>query len=449
MKKTILIADDDKNVRLSLSFLLEDAAYIPIEANCAAEVLSTLNEEPIDVLLLDLNYSKDTTSGEEGLSLLKTIRARFPKLPVIVMTGWASLDVVVEAMKTGAQDFIEKPWDNHRLLQIVRQQLEFAQLKLKNQFLSGTGPALPQQFCWQSPVMLSLFTQAQRIASSDAAVLLTGENGTGKSSLAAYIHQASNRREEPMITINMGAIPADLFESEMFGHKKGAFTGASEHRTGRFELAHRSTLFLDELSTIPLAQQAKLLRVLETGEFEAVGSSTTQKTDVRLISASNSNFSDLIKQQSFREDLYYRLNTIILHVPALRERTEDIVPLAHFFLHQHCQKYHRPGLTLSPQAQLSIQHYPWPGNVRELSHVIERAVLLTLEDVISHQQLNLHHVSAGIDTSEGFPTLDDAEYQLIKKALVESCHNVKSAATLLGITPSALYRRLEKFNLHA
>lgn len=449
MKKTILIADDDKNVRLSLSFLLEDATYIPIEASCPAELLTILTTEQIDVLLLDLNYSKDTTSGEEGLSLLRTIHQRYPKLPVVVMTGWASLDVVVEAMKSGAQDFIEKPWDNHRLLQIVRQQLELSQLRLKNQLLHLPTASAPQQFIWQSPVMQSLFAQAQRIAGSDAAVLLTGENGTGKSTLAAYIHQASKRRDEPMVTINMGAIPADLFESEMFGHKKGAFTGASEHRTGRFELANRSTLFLDELSTIPLSQQAKLLRVLETGEFEAVGSSATQKTDVRLISASNSNFSELIRLQSFREDLYYRLNTIILHVPALRERQEDIVPLAHYFLRQHGQKYHRPGLTLSQQAQLSIQHYSWPGNVRELSHVIERAVLLTPDDLISHQQLNLPQESTDIITSDGFPTLDHAEYQLIKKALIESCHNVKSAAVLLGITPSALYRRLEKFNLHA
>lgn len=455
MSATILIVDDDENVRLSLEFLLEEQGYNTLEADSPTQAAILLESQSVDLMLLDMNYAKDTTGGEEGLEFLNQLQQQNNQVPVIAMTAWASVNVVVPAMQNGASDFIEKPWDNNRLLQVIKQQLAMASLKQKNRQLQQNqrNDSTSGSFQWRSAVMQNLERQIERVANADAGVLLTGENGTGKSTIAGRIHQMSDRSEENLVVVNMGAIPSELFESEMFGHKRGAFTGANENRIGRFELADGGSLFLDEIAAIPQAQQAKLLRVLETGEFEQVGCSKTRRANVRMISASNADFERLIQDNQFRQDLYFRLNTIMLHVPPLRERSEDIIALAHHFLRQYGQKYRRNPLTISAAAQRVLQQYHWPGNVRECSHVMERAALLSPSDEITEQDLNLSvsATSDAVDTTQSttmpMMTLEEGERMLILQALEQSDNNTQNAATLLGITPSALYRRIDKYQI--
>jgi DNA-binding NtrC family response regulator len=372
-------------------------------------------------------------------------------IPVIAMTAWSNTELVVKAMQLGAGDFIEKPWNNQRLHQVLLQQLQLQNLNRKNRALNQRLENVKPELVWQSDSMNQLIQQLTAVAETDANILLTGENGTGKSQLAHWIHLNSARAQQAFIAVNMGAIPETLFESEMFGHKKGAFTDAKEQRIGRFELAKGGSLFLDEIATIPVAQQAKLLRVLESGEFEMLGSSQTQRTDIRIISATNGNFSHLISENLFRQDLYYRLNTLEFRVPALRERPEDIPVLADFFARKHGQRYRKPDISFSSGARKAMQHYDWPGNIRELSHMMERAVLLTQAGVVSAEQLSLpttHSLSKSTSNDQlPFMTLEAAELQLIHQALAESQSNKQKAADILGITKSSLYRRLEKYGL--
>jgi DNA-binding NtrC family response regulator len=354
---------------------------------------------------------------------------------------------VVKAMQLGAGDFIEKPWNNQQLHQVLQQQLQLHALNRKNKALSQRLEDPTPELVWHSEAMNRLMQQLTAVAATDANILLTGENGTGKSQLAHWLHAKSIRASQPFISVNMGAIPESLFESEMFGHKKGAFTDAKEQRIGRFELAKGGSLFLDEIATVPVAQQAKLLRVLESGEFEMLGSSQTQRTDVRIISASNCNFAQLIADGAFRQDLYYRLNTLEFRVPPLRERPEDITHLARFFVRKHGQRYRKPELELSACALKTLQAYHWPGNIRELSHMMERAVLLTQETALTAAQLHLPDSRAAAPERLPMMTLEAAELQLIHQALSECQGNKQKAADLLGITKSSLYRRLEKYGL--
>ncbi len=451
MSTTVLVIDDMPDVRLSANFLLSSHNYQVLEASSPLEALEIVKQQAIDLILLDMNYQADTTSGQEGLDFLDMLNKENLNIPVVAMTGWSSVDVAVKAMQQGANDFIEKPWDNQRLLQVIKQQIQFSGLKKQNQRLQQhnqkNATKHADELVWQSSAMSQLMTEIERLAHTDATILLTGENGTGKSSIANLIHQKSSRCHQNLVTVNMGAIPEALFESEMFGHKKGAFTDAKETRMGRFEMANEGTLFLDEIGNIPLAQQAKLLRVLENNEFEMVGSSITQHSNVRLISASNADFEHLIAAEKFRPDLYYRLNTIELHVPALRDRIEDIMPLACHFVHKHSMRYKRLKMSLADDVEDKLTSYPWPGNIRELSHMMERAVLLSSNEKITANDIPLKTSSVKQGSEIPFMSLDQAEQQLLKQALNKAKGSAVDAAQLLGISKSAIYRRMEKYDI--
>ncbi len=444
---TILIADDDEDIRLALDLLLSANGYKIIEASDAKEVVLQTQRQKPDLVLLDMNFSRDTTSGQEGLDILKQLQQS--NIPTILMTAWGSIELAVKGLQQGACDFIEKPWDNQRLLQIIKQQIQVTDLKKQNRRLRQHQQVVKSEaLVWQSKSMCKLMTEIKRIAKTDATVLLTGENGTGKSSIAAYIHQLSARCQQSLVTVNMGAIPESLFESELFGHKKGAFTDAKETRIGRFEMANDGTLFLDEIANIPLAQQAKLLRVLESNEYEMVGSSVTERANVRLISASNANFDTLLQDEKFRADLFYRLNTIEIHVPPLRERTEDILPLAKHFVEKHALRYGQTNLLLADDVAEKLMNYDWPGNIRELSHVMERAVLFADDKIISAQSITLKKTVNQMNTETlPFMTFEQAEQKLLVQALQKTNGLTVEAAELLGISKSAIYRRMEKYDI--
>ncbi len=442
----ILVVDDSPEIRLSAAFILEDQGFSVLEAENHHYAQTILAENNVDLILLDMNFSLDTTSGEEGLRFLTWLGKSDFVIPVIAMTGWSNVDLAVNAMRLGACDFIEKPWNNQRLSQIIRQQLKMAGLQVQNQKLKQQlEPVAEQDFIWRSEAMARLLRQIDSVAATDASILLTGDNGTGKSHLAQRIHQQSDRAYDAFISVNMGAISESLFESEMFGHKKGAFTDAKENRIGRFDLAKHGTLFLDEIANIPQSQQAKLLRVLESGEYEVLGSSQTQHANSRVISATNGDIDQLISNGAFREDLYFRLNTIELRVPSLKERIQDIAPLAKHFITQHGKKYNREELSLTPGALQALEAYHWPGNVREMSHLMERVVLLAQGSSLGLEDLHLSTLKPS--NSLRMMTLDQAEQILIEQALELTHKNVPKAAIMLGLTKSTMYRRLEKYGI--
>ena len=449
--QTILLADDDDDIRLALELLLVTNSYRVIHAANAQEIQSQADREMPNLVLLDMNFSRDTTSGQEGLEMLKKLVDA--NIPVILMTAWGSIDLAVAGLKQGASDFIEKPWDKQRLLSSIEQQLSVSRIKQEHQgyrqFLSSAPidntNKVTQQNKWvcQSTAMQGIEQLAQQIAPTNANVLILGENGTGKSLLTERIHQLSERRNAPLISVNMAAIPDNLFESELFGHQKGAFTDAKQQRVGRFQLADKGSLFFDEIGSLALHLQPKLLRVLETGQYEILGSSQTQKADVRMISATNADLNQLVADKLFRQDLLYRLNTIVITMPSLRERLEDVLPLAEKFIEHFAKKYHKHKLTLSSDALTKLKAHNWPGNIRELSHVIERAVLLSTLDQISPQQLLLDNTQDPKNQVKLQP-LEQAERQLIEKALEFTSGNIIEAAKILAISRNALYRRLEK-----
>ncbi|MCP4323006.1 MAG: sigma-54-dependent Fis family transcriptional regulator [Alteromonadales bacterium] len=461
MIKKILVADDDQGILTSLRFLFKSQPYDVTFARTPQEALFFVKKERFDLILMDLNYEQDTTSGDEGLTLIKQIKAVDEELPIVVMTGWGSIEIAVAAMQLGASDFVQKPWDNERLISILNQQLLLAaksrqtnKLNAENQLLKselGMGEAIiPTSI---SASMKQLINQLEQFACTDINILLTGENGTGKSMLVNFIHQHSLRIGQPLVSVNMGGITETLFESEMFGHVKGAFTDAKENRIGRFELADQGTLFLDEIANVPLTQQAKLLRVLEEKQFERVGSSQTQQTNFRLISATNGDLETMVQSGEFRQDLLFRLNTLVLHVPALRERPEDIESLANDFIKQTAKRYNKAVPSLSAEALLSLQQYSWPGNVRELSHTIERAVLVANEQVeANHLMLNtstkkVAESNAGMAEPFENKTLVDIERSVICSRLNAFSGCAVSAAKSLDLSRSAFYRRLEKLGL--
>jgi DNA-binding NtrC family response regulator len=398
---------------------------------------------------MDLNYARDTTSGREGLDLLKEIHERDRLLPVIVMTGWGSIDTAVEAMRRGARDFIQKPWDNERLLTILRTQTELGRalrqttrLEAQTQILQADG--LPKLIA-QAPSMQPVLQIVARVGPSDANVMILGENGTGKGVVAQALHAVSPRTNRAMVTVNAGGVSEGVFESELFGHVKGAFTDAKQDRVGRFELADGGTLFLDEIANVPLSQQQKLLRVLETGEFERLGSSKTRKADVRLISATNADLDAEVSGGRFRQDLLFRLNTVEIRLPPLRERREDVGPLAEYFLRTHAQRYRKALAGFDATALKSLLAYAWPGNVRELDHVVERAVLMAQPPEIRVSDLGLRSAPESQTRLEEM-SLEEVEAFLIRKAMARY-GNVSNAARALGLSRSALYRRLERYRL--
>lgn len=447
----ILIADDQPHILDALELLLEPEGYRVERATSPALVLSALASGAWDALLLDLNYTRDTTSGREGLDLLSQIRSHESQLPIVVMTAWANVELAVEAMHRGASDFIQKPWDNTRLLSILRTQIDLSdavrraqRLEAENRLLRAEG--LPEMIA-TAPAMQPVLATIARIGPSDAAVLITGEHGTGKEVVAQTLHALSPRASRSMVAVNTGALPEGTFESELFGHVKGAFTDARTERIGRFELAEGGTLFLDEIANVPPRQQAKLLRVLETGEMERVGSSKTRRVNVRVLSATNADLRREVEEGRFRADLLFRLNTVEIHLPPLRDRREDIPPLAAYFLARYAQRYRKPVQGLDPAALQIMLQYSWPGNVRELDHTIERAVLMSRANLIEAADLGLSATSRPSAQGLEEMSLESVESILIRKALSRSGGNVSQAAEALGLSRGALYRRMEKYGI--
>ena len=447
--KRILIADDQRDVLEALRILLKGEGYQTEAVTSIAGVFNALQKKDFALLMMDLNYTRDTTSGQEGLEIIPKIQEIDNTLPIVVMTAWATIDLAVEAMKRGARDFVPKPWDNERLLAIVRTQIELGsalrrgrKLEAENQLLRGNMPNIIAE----SPSMRPVMEMISRVAPSDANILITGENGTGKGLVAQALHSLSPRAGKSMITVNMGGLSETLFESELFGHVKGAFTDAKTDRAGRFELADESTLFMDEIANIPLNQQAKLLRVIETGEFERVGSSRTLHANVRIISATNANLHDEVAAGRFRQDLLFRLNTIEISLPPLRDRRDDIMPLAKNFLRQHAQRYRKQLGGFDEGARDRLLQHAFPGNVRELDHVIERAVLMSHGAQVKSNDLGLTS-TAGDSRSLEDMSLEEVEAFLIKKALARNNGNARKAAEALGLSRSAFYRRLQQYGL--
>lgn len=448
----VLVADDQPHILEALRLLLKSEGFQIETATSPAGVLSAINARDFDALLMDLNYARDTTSGQEGLDLLSRLHAVDSTLPIVVMTAWGSVELVVEAMRRGARDFVQKPWENERLISILRNQIELGQalrkgqrLEAENQLLRNEGQNVPKLIA-ESATMKPILQIISRVGPSDANVLITGENGTGKGLVAQALHAVSSRSSKSLVTVNAGGLSEGVFESELFGHVKGAFTDAKSERVGRFELADTGTLFLDEIANVPLNLQTKLLRVLETGEFERVGSSRTRKADVRIISATNADLNEEVNINRFRQDLLFRLNTIEIRLPPLRSRREDISLLAVHFLRQHSQRYRKKIIGIDDAAMQELLNHPWPGNVRELDHSLERAVLMAQGTSIKASDLGLR---VGRETAPRLEdmSLEDVECLLIKKALARYEGNVSRAAEALGLSRSALYRRLQRYQL--
>jgi DNA-binding NtrC family response regulator len=447
----VLCADDQPDVLEALRLLLKNEGFEVAAASSPAGVLDAVQSREFDAVLVDLNYARDTTSGREGLDLLDRLKASEPLLPVVVMTAWGSVDGAVEAMRRGARDYVQKPWDNARLLASLRTQVELGRALRKARLLEHEAsrrrdrdlPVLIASARSMQPVLRLL----ERIAPSDANVLITGSHGTGKDVVARWLHAASPRADRPFVAVNAGGLADGVFESELFGHVRGAFTDAKTDRAGCFELADGGTLFLDEVANMPLGQQAKLLRVLQTGDLHPVGSSRVRHVNVRVLTATNVKIADAVAEGRFREDLFYRLNTVEVELPPLRERREDIPELARHCLRRQADRYGKRLSGFSAEAMQALLDHAWPGNVRELEHVVERAILMAAGDIIASEDLLLRARADGVRRIEEM-TLEEAERALIERAL-KKAGNGAEAAKMLGLSRSALYRRMQHFGLRA
>jgi len=446
----VLAADDQQDILDAIELLLSAQGYDVDTARSPQLVREALASASYDALLIDLNYTRDTTSGQEGLSLLSEIVGYDSNVPVIVMTAWANVQLAVEAMRRGARDFIPKPWENERLVSIVRTQIDLYRALQKAQHLEAENRLLKAEnrpdFIATSPAMRSVMDAITRVAPSDANVLILGEHGTGKEVVAQTIHALSTRAQRSLVAVNTGALSEGVFESELFGHVKGAFTDAKTDRIGRFELAHNGTIFLDEIGNVPVRQQAKLLRVLESGEIERVGSSRSKQIDVRVISATNMDLHAAVAGGQFREDLLFRLNTVEIQLPPLRDRREDIPVLAAYFLSRYNSRYRRDIRGFEPAALQALLQYSWPGNVRELEHTLERAVLMCRSTDLQAADLGLNLQRSSAVNVEDM-SLESMEAMLIRKALQRFQGNVTQAAEALGLSRGALYRRMEKHGI--
>jgi len=450
--RSLVVADLD-DVREALRMLLKSAGYGMVGAESPELALACLRGDEFAAVLVDMNYARDTTSGAEGLALIAQIAAQWPGLPVIAMTAWASIELAVAAMRDGAVDFIEKPWQNARVLAVLDSRIALDRSRRNAQRLGEAQALLLQDgaagFVAESAPMQRLVEDLLRIAGSGANVLLLGENGTGKSLLAQLLHQWSPRRAQAFVKVNIGGLAPTLFEAELFGHVRGAYTDARQDRAGRFELADGGTLFLDEIGNLPLQQQPKLLRAIEDGEFERLGSSRTQRVDVRIVAATNADLDAEVAAGNFRQDLLYRLNTFQLRVPPLRERGADILPLARHYLAAACTRYRRPLPALARDAERALLGYAWPGNVRELAHAMERAALLADGTTLGSDDLRLQPAAAAAPALSSQLTLEEAEALLLRQALAQQQGNLQRAADQLGITRQSLYRRLGKHGLRS
>jgi DNA-binding NtrC family response regulator len=446
----ILVADDQNDVLEALRLLLKGNGFDVDTTTSPSAALAALERRDYDAMLLDMNYTRDTTSGKEGLDMLSTLQTLEPDMPVVVMTAWGSIDNAVEAMRRGARDYVEKPWDNARLVSILTTQVELGRALRRAQRLESENRLLRRdnlpRMIAESPRMKPILQLLERIGPSDANVLITGEHGTGKELVAQWLHASSSRNPRSFIAVNMGGLSEGVFESELFGHVKGAFTDAKTDRVGRFELADGGTIFLDEIGTVSLSLQSKLLRVLQTGDVERVGSSKSRHVDVRVVSATNANLQADVAEGRFREDLLFRLNTIEVHLPPLRDRREDIPALAMHFLRRHAARYRKPLTGFDAGGMQALLGHSWPGNIRELDHAIERAVLLAHGDQIRAGDLGLRATTSAAPRLEDLP-LEDVEKMLIQKALSRYEGNVSRAAQALGLSRSALYRRIASYGL--
>ena len=447
----VLLADDHGDVLKALQLLLKSHGFQTHSVSSSSAVLAALREGEYDALLADMNFSRDTSSGGEGLELIARVKAQAPHLPVIALTAFGSVELAVEAMRRGARDFVQKPWENERLINVVRTQVELARALREGRRLEAENRVLraedaPPEIVAVSPAMRAVVELVERVGPSEASVLVTGENGVGKGLVARALHSASERSERPLITVNVGGLAESLFESELFGHVRGAFTDASSDRVGRFELAGGGTLFLDEVGNLSQALQWKLLRVLETGEFERVGSSRTLRADARVLSATNADLRGEVEAGRFRRDLYFRLNAIEIHVPPLRERREDLPVLAQAFLRRHARRYRKELDGFEPAAEAALRAHSWPGNVRELDHAVERGVLLARRRKLRAEDLGLVAERGGTGALDAM-TLNQAERALDQRALARHQGNLLRAARELGLSRAGLYRRLEKHGL--
>ena len=449
MADRILVADDQTDIVDALRLLLKGAGFAVQAADSPSAVLEAVASREWDCVLMDLNYTRDTTSGTEGMDLLRVLREVDGTLPVVTMTAWGSVEGAVEAMRRGAGDYVEKPWDNQRLVATLQTQIELGRARRRGQRLTDANRREElvegDDFVATSPAMGSVLDLIASVGPSDANVLITGEHGTGKEVVARRLHAVSKRAGQALVTVNAGGFSEGVFESELFGHVRGAFTDAKTDRAGCFELAHEGTLFLDEIANLPFAQQGKLLRALENSEIQRVGSTKVRKVDVRVVSATNADIVDAVAERAFREDLLYRLNTVEIHLPPLRDRPEDIRELATGFLAKEAAHYDKPLDAFSDEAMDMLARHAWPGNVRELQHAVERAVLVARGAVVSAGDL-------GLRTPSGEPnlaamTLDEAERVLVQKALDRHAGNVTHAAQDLGVSRAALYRKVERHGL--
>lgn len=437
---TVLIVDDNKSVLTSLELLLEDEFERVETASNPNKILSVLDAMPVDLVILDMNFSAGVNTGNEGLFWLRRIQEIVPGLPVIMLTAYGDVELAVKALKSGATDFVLKPWDNDVLLEKIHTALQAASLPPR-----PSRPSEPAMIIGHSPIMMKLIKVVTKVAKTDANVLITGENGTGKEMLAREIHRLSLRSRREMINVDMGAVSESLFESELFGHEKGAFTDARESRPGKFEAANGSTLFLDEIGNLPIGLQAKLLAVLQNREITRLGSNRKIPVDIRLIAATNRNLPEMVEQSSFREDLFYRINTIQIEIPPLRNRREDIPLFIDYFLKKYTVLYKRTGLTLHPQAASKLEAYDWPGNIRELQHTIEKAVILAEKNIIRASDLFIRPGKAVSFTE--VPNLSEVERKAIETAITQNDGNLTAAAEQLGVSRQTLYNKLKRFNL--
>ena len=451
----IVIVDDDLAVRVSLQLLLKQAGYAAQAVPGPAEALAAVRAAAPQLILLDMNFTA-TTTGADGLALLAELKAQAPQVPVVLLTGWGSIALAVAGMKAGAAEFVTKPWQNEALLQTIATVLA---LHVPAEAAPPGRRALDQQLALGSIVgedarLLAVLRQVGQVAATDASVLIEGESGTGKELIAEALHHNSPRRAQPFVKVNLGGISASLFESEMFGHRRGAFTDARADRVGRFELANGGTIFLDEIGELELASQVKLLRVLQDRTYEVLGDSRPRRLDIRVVAATNKNLAELVAQGRFREDLFYRLNLITLRLPALRERPDDIPRLAQHFVRQLQATYQRPGLRLGAAAAHYLQAQPLPGNIRELKNLVERAVLTSPHDELVPADFQPAHLGAPAPAAPeaalpapGTITLEALEEQMIRQSVAHYRGNLSQVARALGLSRGALYRRLDKFGI--
>jgi DNA-binding NtrC family response regulator len=446
----ILIGDDQPDVLKALRLLLKPEGYQIETVSSVLGIINAIRDGDFDVILMDLNYVRGNTSGEEGLDLLFRIQQIDSTLPVVVMTAWSSVELAVKAMSRGAKDFVPKPWKNERLLTILRTQIELSRALRKERQLEHENLLLRSEthklLIAESRAMQPVLDAIARVGPSGANVLIMGENGSGKGVVAQALHEASGRKDKSMVTVNTASIPEAVFESELFGHVAGAFTDAKSDRLGRFNLADGGTLFLDEIASIPTNLQSKLLRVLENGQFEAVGSSKTCRVDVRILSATNADLDQEVAQGRFRQDLLYRLNTVEIRVPPLRDRKEDIPLLAMHFLRRHVVRYRKQITGFDSASLQALLNYPWPGNVRELDHTVERAVLMAQGQVVQASDLAQGQKYEDSPRFEEM-TLEEMEHWLIKTTIARFNGDISQTAKALGLSRSALYRRLEKHEI--